>query len=77
MADIEPTYYDVGDLKGTGMEMEDQHKALYDLWKAVVAICNNIDEDGGVIGTDYMSKIGTDLDTAFAKLRTPTNGPIT
>ena len=77
MADIEPTYYDVGDLKGTGMSTGDVHKALFNIWKAVAAMCKNMDEDSATLGTDYMSKIGTDLNTAMAKFRDPTNGPVT
>ena len=77
MADLEPTYYDlVGDVSGQGMGQGDLHRAVYNLWKAVKAICNNIDEDMGVPGVDYLSKIGTDLDTAMAKCKTP-KGPTT
>jgi len=72
MAALEPTYYDIQALtSGQGINQGDLHKAIYNLWKAVSAICNNIDDDVGVPGVDYMSKIGTDLNTAMAKLLTP------
>ena len=78
MADVEPTYYDLKtDLKGGGINQGDLHKAIYNLERAVYAICNNMDEDVGNPGTDYLSKIGTDLRTAMAKLRTPVGGPVT
>ena len=72
MADLEPTYYNIlAATTGIGMNQGDTHKAIYNLWKAVKAICNNIDEDTGNPGTDYLSKIGTDLDTAMANIKTP------
>lgn len=78
MADLEPTYYDLkADVSGQGINQGDLHRALYNLWKALAALCNNADLDVGVIGTDYMSKIGTDLNTAMAKLKTPVGGPVT
>lgn len=78
MADLEPTMYDVkAELSEQGMNQGDLHRAVYNLYKCVEAICNNIDEDSGNTGTDYMSKIGTDLVTAMAKLQTPSGGPVT
>ena len=77
MADLQPTYFDLGDLKGIGMGQGDVHKALYNLWKAVAAICNNIDEDTGATGVDYMTYIGTDLNTAMAGLKTLIGGATT
>jgi hypothetical protein len=71
MADLTPTYYNIGDFKGTGVSQGDTVKAIYNLWKAVVAICNNIDEDTGNTGTDYMTDIGTDLNTAMTNFKTP------
>lgn len=76
MADLEPTYYDIHNLSQIGMSQGDQVKAIYNLWKAVAAICNNMDLDVGNPGTDYMTKIGTDLNTAMARLITP-KGPTT
>jgi len=76
MADREPTYFELKDpVKGTGMSQEDLRRCLYNLTKAVVAICNNLDEDIGNPGTDYMEKIGTDLETANANLKAPNGGP--
>jgi hypothetical protein len=77
MSDIEPTYYNVGDMQGTGMGMGDLHRAVYNLWKALAALCNNLDEDSATLGTDFMSKIGTDLNTAMAKFKTPVGGDVT
>ena len=71
MPDIEPTYYNVEYVDQMGATQADMVKAIYDLWKAVAAICNNLDVDAGTLGTDYMSEIGTDLNTAMAKLKTP------
>lgn len=72
MADLEPTFYDIlARTSGQGINQGDLHKAIFNLWKALAAICNNMDEDVGTPGTDYMSKIGTDLNTAMAKLLTP------
>lgn len=71
MADLQPTYYNIGDFKGTGVSQGDMVKAIYNLWKAVVAICNNIDEDTGNTGTDYLSYIATDLNTAMTNFKTP------
>ena len=76
MADLEPTYYNIGDVSVSGLGQGDLVKGIYNLWKAVAAICNNIDEDVGTAGTDYMTKIGTDLNTAMAKFKTP-NGATT
>jgi hypothetical protein len=73
MADQEPTYYTLPDFKGTGMDQLGIWVAIYNIYLAVYAICNNIDEDTGSTGTDYLSKIGTDLATAMAGLRTPTS----
>lgn len=71
MADLEPTYFKIKTTGSGGLSQEDTLKMIYNLWKAVVAICNNIDEDIGNTGTDYMSYIGDDLNTVFARLRTP------
>lgn len=76
MAALEPTYYDIDNLSQTGMHQGDVVRAIYNLWKAIDAICTNVDEDVGNIGQDYMSKIGTDLNTAMARLVTP-KGPTT
>lgn len=73
-----PTFYNLkGDLSGQGMNQGDVHKAIYNLEKAIYAICANLDEDNGTLGTDYLANIGTDLATAMAKLKTPSGGPVT
>lgn len=74
MPDIEPTYYNVEYIDQNGAMQADVIKAVYNLWKAVASICNNLDVDAGTLGTDYLSKIGTDLNTAMAKLKTPSGG---
>lgn len=71
MADLEPTYYQIKGISGQGMDQGDLHRSIYNLYSAVYAICNNLDEDA-VGGTDYLSKIGTDLATAMTALKTPT-----
>lgn len=77
MADETPTYYNLDYCNIQGIKSQaDIIKAVYNLWVAVHAICNNLDEDSGTLGTDYLSKIGTDLDTAMANLNTP-SGPTT
>ena len=74
---LTPTYYNIGTIKGTGISQGDLHKCLYNIWKAVHAICYNIDDDAGTIGTDYMDNIGTDLNTALALLNTPASSDTT
>ena len=76
MADSTPTYYNLGDFKGTGMSQGDIHRAIYNLYQAVYAICNNLDTDAATLGTDYLEYIGTDLATAMTNLKTP-NGATT
>ena len=66
-----PTYYNVGHMNGNGLLQADVHKAIYNFYKALYAICYNLDEDNGTLGTDYLANIGTDLATAMAKLGTP------
>lgn len=77
MADIEPTYYNVDPMDVNGVNQGDIMKAIYNLWKAVAAICNNLDTDNATLGTDYMTKIGTDLNTAMAGVHTPPSGGTT
>jgi hypothetical protein len=72
MSDIEPTYKNIGHVDQNGANMGDIIKSIYNLWKAVAAICNNLDEDNGTPGCDYMGYIGTDLNTAMTNLHTPT-----
>lgn len=71
MADLEPTYFTIKSTGSGGLSQGDNLKILYNLWKAIVAICNNIDEDIGNTGTDYMTYIGDDLNTVMARLKTP------
>lgn len=75
MADLTPTYYNVDYVNEMGIKSQaDIIKAIYNCWKAIAAICNNLDEDNTTLGTDYMSSIGTDLNTAMDKLATPSGG---
>jgi len=72
MSDIDPDFKTLQASYGaTGINQGDTVRAIYDLWKAVKAICNNLDGDSGTLGTDYLSYIGTPLDTAMAKFKTP------
>jgi len=74
---VSPTYYNVDPMEMNGIKQADLHKAIYDLWKAIAAICANLDEDNGTLGTDYMSAIGTDLNTAMDSFVTPPSGDTT
>jgi hypothetical protein len=71
MADLEPSYFKIRTTRPGGFSQEDNLKILYNLWKAIIAICNNIDEDVGSTGQDYMTKIGDDLNTVMARVQTP------
>jgi len=64
-------------IKEMGLGQQQIIAALYDLARAVYAICNNIDEDGGVMGSDYLAKIGTPLDTALRSLVDKPHGDTT
>jgi hypothetical protein len=78
MADSAPTFYNLkSSLNGKGMNQGDLHRAIFNLEKAIYAICYKLDEDNGTLGTDYKADVGTDLETAMAKLKTPTGGPVT
>ena len=50
----------------TGIGQQELMAAIYDLYQAVYAICNNLDEDNGTLGTDYLAKIGTPLAAALS-----------
>ena len=71
MADINLTgstvncVYAKSKIKDTGIGQQELVAAIYDLYQAVYAICNNIDEDSGTVGTDYLAKIGTPLYNAL------------
>ena len=59
-------------IKETGMGQQEMAAAIYALTRAVYAICNNLDEDAATLGTDYLAKIGTPLNTALrAKVDKP------
>lgn len=77
MADLSPTYYNVGYLDENGASLADLVRAIFNCSEAIEAICNNLDEDAATLGTDYLSKIGTDFATAMAKIKTPTGGSVT
>ena len=55
-------------INANGMNQGDLVRAIYCLAQAVYAICNNLDTDAATLGTDYLAKIGTPLDTALASL---------
>ena len=72
---LDPTFFSLEkDVRGEGIGQGDLHKILYNLHQAILAIAENIDADGGVIGSDYASLVSTPLDTAHAVLRTPVSG---
>ncbi len=66
-----PTLYNLEHAEESGLNQAEIIRGLYALWKAVRGIAHNLDHESG-LGSDFMSKIGTNLDTAFAKLKTPT-----
>ena len=70
MADLTPTYYKIKRTGAGGLSQGDQIKMFYNLWKALAAVCNNLDDDT-IGGVNYMSLIGTNLNTAMAALKTP------
>ena len=75
MASTAPTYYNVMPMDVNGvMSQGDLVKAVYNLTKAIIGICDNLDADSGTIGTDYGANVGDDLETAMTELRTPTGG---
>ena len=77
-SDLSPTFYNVDYMNQGGYKSQaDLYKAVYNLWKAVAAICNNLDVDNGTLGTDFMSTIGTDLNTAMTNFKAPASGPTT
>ena len=55
-------------LNAGGVNQGDLVRAIYALARAVYAICNNLDVDAATLGTDYLAKIGTPLDTALRSL---------
>jgi hypothetical protein len=67
----EPTYYNINPVDMNGMNQADLVKIVYNLWKAVSAICINIDTTSGVLNSYYRAAISTDLNTAMAGLQTP------
>lgn len=64
-------------LKQGGVNQGDLVKAIYALAYAVYAICNNLDDDNATIGTDYLAKIGTPLNTAILSLVEKPSGETT
>lgn len=70
MADLAPTYFKIKSTGAGGLSQADQLKMFYNLWKALAAVCNNLDDDS-LGGANYMSLVGTDLNTAMASLKTP------
>ena len=55
MADIDPDFKTIqAGIDVSGIGQGDMIKAIYNLWKAVKAICNNLDEDAGSLGSDYL-----------------------
>ena len=67
-----------GYMENGAYTMGDLYKCLYNLYIALVAICDMLDADSGVaLGTDYLATVGTPLNTAMgAFIRTP-QGPTT
>lgn len=55
----------------TGMDYQGIIAALHACARAIVAICNNLDEDNTSLGTDYDAKIGTPMISVLNKLKRP------
>lgn len=74
MAALQPTFYKLN-LPATHSAIltPELHKILYNLQTALYALMNNLD-DVGIAGTEYRTKIGTDLSTAHANLLAPPQG---
>ncbi len=72
MTALSPFFYYVDHMEMNGVKQADLIKMLDALYQAVYAICYNLDDDSGTLGTDYLSTIGTDLATAMAKFKRPT-----
>lgn len=73
------TYYNVGYMTESGSSLSDIIMAIRNLELAIHALCTLIDGDVGVvIGTDYLSTVGTYFRTAMAglKARAPVGGPV-
>lgn len=45
-----------------GVTPEDLHRIIYDLYLIAYYLCNNIDDDAGVVAADYASKLSTPLE---------------
>jgi hypothetical protein len=73
MSVIQPVYYDVDKMEMNGIKQADLHKAIYDLWKAVVAICVKGDT-GMASGSQWMIMIGSGLNSAMLKFQDPQSG---
>lgn len=64
-------------LKPDGVNTGDLMKALYNLTEAIYALCNNLDTDAGTLGTDFLAKVGTPLNTALLALLPKPSGDTT
>lgn len=57
--------------KETGIDQQGLVAALQACIRAICAICNNLDEDGGTLGADYDALIGTPMLAVLAKVERP------
>ena len=83
MADIDLTgastnmVYLAAKLDQGGVNQGDLVRAIYAIAYAVYAICNNLDTDNATLGTDYLAKIGTPLNSAILSLINKPDGKTT
>lgn len=77
MAALTPIFYKMKSKLNSqsGLNNGDVHRILYNLQAALFALMNNLD-DVGIAGTEFRSKIGTDLQAANNLLEAPVEGEI-
>jgi hypothetical protein len=73
-----PYYVLEGYIANGAYTMGDLYKSLYNLYIALVAICDMLDADSGVaLGTDYLATVGTPLKAAMGGFIRAPKGPTT
>jgi hypothetical protein len=72
-----PYYVLEGYIENGAYTMGDLYKSLYNLYIALVAICDMLDADVGTLGTDYLATVGTPLKAAMGDYIRAPHGPTT
>jgi len=72
MGESQPTYYQLHNtIDPNGMSQSDIHKAVYNLYQAIVGLCRKAEETNAC-GSQWMAMIGSSLNTVFEiKVATP------